>query len=286
MRSLFYMKPGISIIISTKNEGSNIGRLIDSVVKSSSYDSNIDEIIVVDHPKTTDNTKKIASQKGAVVFTHGTERSTQRNFGVEAAKNQIVVILDADMEITYGSLIDEIRETSSSIDKYSFTIPEVSSYRTKWDEYKSYYREFIHNDESVTAPRVFSKANFLDVGGFDPELSACEDWDLRDRIKKHTSIKVFKNHITHHESIENILEHLKKKAYYGTFLDLYLKKNKSVIMSKSSAYFLRKSFWDMISTINIKPEKVLGATVLLTLETCAGCIGYTYGRITGQRNIT
>ena len=80
----------LSVVVTTKNEAANIAACLRS------FDGFDDERIVVDNGS-TDDTKKIAAELGAIVLDKGPERSAQRNLGWRTAKNDWVVILDADM---------------------------------------------------------------------------------------------------------------------------------------------------------------------------------------------
>ena len=80
----------LSVVVTTKNEAANIAACLRS------FDGFDVEKIVVDNGS-TDDTKRIAESLGAIVLDKGPERSAQRNLGWRTAKNDWVVILDADM---------------------------------------------------------------------------------------------------------------------------------------------------------------------------------------------
>ena len=101
----------LSVVITTRNEADNIANCIRA------FDGVRDrvEIIVVDNAS-TDATKRIAADLGAVVLEKGPERSAQRNLGWRTAKADWVVVLDADMILpaeTIGEILrvyDALRE--------------------------------------------------------------------------------------------------------------------------------------------------------------------------------
>lgn len=83
----------VSVIITTKNEEKNMENILTSLKNQTLKDL---EIIVVDN-NSTDKTKDISKNFGALVLNQGPERSAQRNFGVLKSTGKYVVILDADM---------------------------------------------------------------------------------------------------------------------------------------------------------------------------------------------
>ncbi|MBI4058683.1 glycosyltransferase family 2 protein [Candidatus Microgenomates bacterium] len=84
----------ISVIILTKNEEKNIEKCIKSV-------QFCDEAIVIDD-NSEDKTVEMAKKSGAKVFSHSLDNdfAQQRNFGLEKAKGDWVLFVDADERIS------------------------------------------------------------------------------------------------------------------------------------------------------------------------------------------
>lgn len=85
------IKPGISAVLATYNESSQIGRCLESV-------SNwVDEVIVVDG-ESTDETKEIAQKMGAKVITTTNKPMfhTNKQMAIDEATHQWILQLDAD----------------------------------------------------------------------------------------------------------------------------------------------------------------------------------------------
>lgn len=83
----------VSVIIPAYNEEKTIGQVID-IVKQSNVNC---EIVVVNNC-CTDNTSKIAIEKGArVVYSNQKGKGYAMEEGLKAANNEIVVFLDADI---------------------------------------------------------------------------------------------------------------------------------------------------------------------------------------------
>ncbi|MDP3722429.1 MAG: glycosyltransferase [Candidatus Omnitrophota bacterium] len=94
----------ISAVIITKNEGARILNCLTSL-------DWVDEIVVVDD-ESTDRTREHCRQVGATVIVRrsGGDFDEQRNAGIEAARGQWILQLDAD-EVIPPPLRDEIRST-------------------------------------------------------------------------------------------------------------------------------------------------------------------------------
>lgn len=115
----------ISAIILTKNEEKNITECLNTL-------SWCDERIVIDD-ESTDNTAGIARHQGAKVFVHPLHEnfSAQRNFGLEKAKNQWVLFVDADERIT-KELQEEISDAIIAENFDGFFIPRKDNMWGRW----------------------------------------------------------------------------------------------------------------------------------------------------------
>ena len=103
----------ISSVILTKNEEENI----EECIKSLNW---CNEVIVIDD-YSEDKTKEIAKELGAKVFQHhlNNDFSQQRNFGLEKAKGEWTLFLDADERIS-PVLADEIKREIKKDKRYAF----------------------------------------------------------------------------------------------------------------------------------------------------------------------
>ena len=109
------MPPLVSIVITTKNEEKNISNCLKSI-RDQTY-KNI-EIIIVDN-NSIDKTKEIVNKEiektnltnlmnfiTLKLYSHGPERSAQRNFGVNKARGEYILYLDADMILSKNVVKD------------------------------------------------------------------------------------------------------------------------------------------------------------------------------------
>ena len=204
MTSKEISKPLVSTIISTKNEGFNLTRLITSI-KSQTY-PNI-EIVVVDN-HSSDKTVNIARKFGARVYIRGPERSAQRNYGVIKSQGKYVLILDADMELTPNVIAQCVKLGESGLG--GMIIPEKSVGEGFWAAVKSEERSWYLGDDSIEAERFFNKAILLAAGGYDESITGPEDWDLPLRTRKLAPHGRIKSFIIHHEGRQYFWKMVKK----------------------------------------------------------------------------
>ena len=177
-----FMNRLVSLIITTKNEEKVLGTLLQSI-KKQTY-KNIETILVDNN--SIDDTLKIAKKMGVKIFNFGPERSVQRNLGVNKAKGEYVLILDADMELTRNVVKECVEMMQKNSKVGALVIPEQSIAKTYWEKVKAFERSFYNEsgDSTTDAARFFRQKVIIKVGGYDETITGPEDWDLPDTIKK------------------------------------------------------------------------------------------------------
>src|SRR6266498_5238516 len=98
----------ISAIVLTKHQEKNKADCLDSL-------SWCDEIIVIDD-NSEDKTVDLAKKKGVRVIIHkmNNDFATQRNFGLEKAKNEWVLFVDADERVSSALWYEIMQHTNES----------------------------------------------------------------------------------------------------------------------------------------------------------------------------
>lgn len=126
-------KNTISLVINTKNEEENITECITSVSHI------VDEIIVVDM-MSTDKTVELAKKSGAKVFKFKETGYVEpaRNFAIQKATKDWVLILDADERIS-PKLSKEIPKLIQNSDYVVFALPRKNVVFGKWVKGNNYY---------------------------------------------------------------------------------------------------------------------------------------------------
>lgn len=251
----------LSVIIPVKNEARNIALCIDAF--QGAVREGWAEILVIDN-FSTDDTKRIAEAMGVRVIQQGPERSTQRNRGWKEAQGDYVFFVDADMRVPEATL-REIRgriqksevgsqkseNSPPSADLCPLTsdlwppidalfVREVRAGTSWWIKVRNFERSF-YDATCIDGLRVIKRSLLEQVGGYDENLFAAEDWDLDRRILSVTSnVALTDGHLIHDEGIFSFSRHLKKKAYYSTNFSAYLNKwAQDAITKKQFGLFYR-----------------------------------------------
>jgi glycosyltransferase involved in cell wall biosynthesis len=210
----------ISFVVPTYNSSRTIAACVQSLKTQSVGDV---EVVVVDnHSK--DGTADLALQAGAdIVMAAGPERCAQRNRGFDASHGDIVVFIDSDMRVTaqVASQIVALFESRPAVS--AAVIPENSFGEGFWAQCKVLEKSLYVGDESVEAARAFRRQDFIDIGMWNEELTAAEDWDLDDRIRAHgVEVGRVDALIMHDEGRLRLRGTFGKKRYYGRWLAAYM----------------------------------------------------------------
>jgi len=210
----------VSVIVPTKNSESTISKCLRSI-REQTY-PNI-EIIVVDN-YSSDRTREIAQKSGKVLL-KGPERSSQRNFGAQAAVGDYLFFIDSDMELM-PTVVENCVKTTVYGHANAVVVPEISIGNGFWSKCKALERSCYVGDDTIEAARFFCKDVFFGVGCFDEEITGQEDWDLHVRISK-AGYKIGRitSFIQHDEGRLSLRKTMIKKRNYGKTLKLYTKKN-------------------------------------------------------------
>jgi glycosyltransferase involved in cell wall biosynthesis len=211
----------ISIIIATKNEERNIGKCLESVL-AQSYSKDSLEIIVVDN-NSSDKTLEIARKYTDKIYSQGPERSAQKNFGVRCSKGGWFIHLDADMALDEDVIQECVDLARNNKDVVGLYVPEIILGEKFFSKVRRFERSF-YDGTAIDAVRFIRKDKFLEVGGFDEEMYACEDWDLNKRLKKLGKFDIIKSPLFHNEKEFSLKKYLTKKSYYSKNIDVYIKK--------------------------------------------------------------
>lgn len=267
----------VSLIITTKNEGQVIERLLSSIKKQTYRKI---EIIVVDN-HSIDKTKNIAKKYTKKVFTAGPERSAQRNYGARKSQGEYLFFLDADMEISPSVVQSCVKNIQKSKKIGMVVVPEVSIAKMFWEKVKTFERSFYQQsgDSQIEAERFFKSEIFNKLGGYDEKITGPEDWDLPEQLKKlgYLSTRI-EDLIFHHERINSVWELGRKKYYYGLKSHTYISKNKVSVIGAKTIYFLRPVFYKQWKRLLSNPLMSSAMFFMLTIEQVCGGWGYLYGR--------
>lgn len=167
----------LSIIIPTLNEEKNIKRVL-SVINKTSF---IDYEIIIADAGSTDDTLKVAKEFDCII-TKGGLPARGRNAGAKIAKGDILLFLDADLDIKIEDFISE------SIEKFNENKLDIASFPL-YTQKNNIYMNPITLDIFYNIPQrilknlfpmgamgiMVRKELFEKVKGFDETISLAED---------------------------------------------------------------------------------------------------------------
>ncbi len=208
-----------SFIVPAYNEEKNISKLIGSIKEHTCNFTY--EIIVVNH-QSKDRTAIIANQMGCRVIDHaGGSIASVRNHGARVAEGEVLVFLDADVELT-ASWFDRISYVFDSLSRNSkqlygsHCLPSGHSFIER-----NWYAGFVSEIKTThigSAHMIINKTYFFELGGFNEKKITGEDYDLCKRITNNggrlvndEALKVY-----HSRNPNNISSFVSKQIWHGT----------------------------------------------------------------------
>jgi len=216
------LDPTVSIVIPTKNSAKDFRRALDSIRGQTFGDY---ELIVVDN-HSTDDTAAIAAEYGATVIVAGPERSAQMNRAIAVARGRWLYRMDSDFVID-PTLVEEcVGICTSGYDAVATSVRAADG-GTFWHAVKRFERDLYHGDELIVGARFVDLQMLRDIGGFDEELVAGEDYDLHNRLlARGARIGYCKAVELHLGEADGLADVWTKNVYYGRTILRYYRKNK------------------------------------------------------------
>ena len=168
------VKP-ISVVIRTKDRPALLREAIDSV-RATGYPA---EIVVVNDGGARPDVDGIVS--GVTLVEHETSRGRAEaaNAGVRAASSDFIVFLDDD-DLMYPEHLSTLAAGAPPC--YSDAVSAFAHAKMRIYS-RDFDRELLLLDNYIPLPTVLiRRADFLDLGGFDPAFDLFEDWDFLIRL--------------------------------------------------------------------------------------------------------
>lgn len=210
---------GVSVVVPTRNSAATLAGCLDSIRRQVGVNV---ELIVVDNAS-SDTTVAIATELADVVFQRGPERCAQRNAGAAHASHEVIVFIDSDMELETGVCAQAAAVLAADPAVGAVVLPEVATGEGFWASCRSLEKELYIGDPNVEAARAYRRAAFEAIGGWDESLTACEDWDLEDRLRAAGwTVGRTAARVVHQEGRIQLTAQFAKKRYYGQWATAYL----------------------------------------------------------------
>lgn len=194
------INPVVSIIIPTHNRSHLLVRALKSVFKQSYVNY---EVIVVDDNSTDDTVKtirKISDPRLQILLLEKPGGgSVARNSGIAVAKGKYIAFLDDDDEWFPDKIMRQLevfqREKDIAL-VYTGAIHtlqknnKIAKVVTPEKRGNVYFDLLKENFIGTTSSIMVRRKALEQVGFFDPDLPACQDWDLCLRIAKYFPVDV------------------------------------------------------------------------------------------------
>lgn len=176
----------LTIVIPTKNEEDYLPRLLESIKKQTLQPS---DIIVAD-AQSTDRTREIADSFGAKVV-EGGMISVGRNAGARVAQTDFILFLDADVELRDPEFLEkavgemlERKLDLATCDCFPLSDQYIDHFLHK--AYNTYARAWGSLYPHAPGFCMLTRRDLHEkIGGFDEEVTFCEDHDYARRATKH-----------------------------------------------------------------------------------------------------
>jgi glycosyltransferase involved in cell wall biosynthesis len=187
-------RPEVSVVIPAYNAESYVGSALDSVFAQTFRDF---EVLVVDDGS-IDGTAKVVSEYGATVRyirQANAGVSQARNQGIEASAGRYVAFLDADdtwfpekldRQLAHLSRSPQHKACYSALAVVTADMRPIKLSRSKRSG--SLLEDLILRGNVIGSGSTVlcERSLFAAVGGFDPALSQCADWDMWIRLATRT----------------------------------------------------------------------------------------------------
>ncbi|MBI4138560.1 glycosyltransferase [Candidatus Uhrbacteria bacterium] len=177
--------PRLSIIIPTKNEEAHLPKLLATIAAQSYADY---EVVVAD-AASTDRTPELAASSGARVVAGGLP-GPGRNRGAEAATGEILLFLDADVQLPSHKFLDECLQEMSrkQLDLATCKVKPLSRKpvdRALHEAYNAYVVATERLRPHAPGFCIFSTGDsHRRISGFDETVVFAEDHDYVQRAAK------------------------------------------------------------------------------------------------------
>ncbi|MBV8363508.1 MAG: glycosyltransferase [Candidatus Eremiobacteraeota bacterium] len=214
--------PLVSILIPTKNSAEHLEQCIASV-RAQGYPKI--EVIVIDN-NSTDATAEIARSKADLVLTAGGERSKQLNTGAQHARGKYLYRIDGDFVLDPNVVAEAVRLCEAhgydAVAVHNESDPRVSF----WARVRNFERSMYKYDPTIVGARFFSKRAFDEVGGFDEDLIAGEDYDIHNRLlARGLKIGRIAPSETHLGEPASLRQFAAKSFFYGQTIGKFMRKS-------------------------------------------------------------
>ena len=271
--------PLVSVIVPTLKSQSVLKVCLQSIV-SQTYKQV--ELIVVDNPKTTDATRIIAGQYTDKVFIQGPERSAQVNYGVERATGEYVYKVDCDFILDPTVIEECVAKAEQGFD--AVVVHNSPDVRISWiAKIRKFEVDMYKYDITHSSARFVRKDVYQKIGGFNPVITAGEDYDFQNKLNRGGYRTGFIDaEALHLGEPTNFWKHMKKYYDYGKDFVHYQAQNQAE--SKKQLGFFRSVYTKHWRKFVRHPFMAASFIAYSICKFGFGGAGYVAGRLQEQKS--
>jgi glycosyltransferase involved in cell wall biosynthesis/SAM-dependent methyltransferase len=178
------------VVITTYNHAQFLADAITSVLAQRHP---VDEVVVVDDGSTDDPSSVVGRYAGVrLIRKRNQGLAAARNTGLRAVKSETIVFLDADDRLLANAIEDGLacfaRAPQSGLVYGGHRRTDLNWYPTSEDRYEPINAPFTDllqgNLIGMHATAMYCRERLEEIGGFDPDLPRCEDYDVYLRMAR------------------------------------------------------------------------------------------------------
>jgi glycosyltransferase involved in cell wall biosynthesis len=267
--------PLVTVIVPTFNSEGTLVKCLDSI-KNQTY-TNI-EVIIVDKSSTDRTVETSMSYVARIYVVDAKERSEQINYGFTKSSGEYVYRVDSDFVLD-SKVIEEAvmkceKENLDALCIHNTSDPTISF----WSRVRKLERDMYRDDNLNVAARFFRRRAFEQVGGFNENLVASEDYDIHNRlIKAGFRVGRIRAQETHIGEPRTLGEIARKHFYYGKTVGKFINANPGIGARQLNP--VRKVFIKNWRQFAENPVLSAGFVIYQIVRYGSSVLGFAVGRV-------
>lgn len=277
------MVKSVSVVIPTLNAGRFLSACLESIEGQDLGRERI-EVIIVDAGSTDGSIESQRARADCVLIETPPplERGEfgapwQRARGAEVASCEYVYYFDADMRMPTG-LLSELVSLASVSGVGAVVVPEHSIGNGIWAAAKGIERD-CYFESKVEAARFVATSVWKELGGLDPDMGPCDDWDLHARVlSAGYTIPRASGVVIHDEGKPSLFTLARKRFRYGRELRKAVGKHG---LKRTAAYFSPsgRGYGRLVKKAKSRPLVCAAFILMRVTEYVSGGLGFVAGML-------
>jgi len=216
----------------------------------------------------TDDTRDIGIKFGAKILTRNCGMTSARNYGARHAEGEYLYHMDTDMKLPSNLVEECVRACEEGAD--GVIIPQRYEGKGFFGKCKELEIYGSTNDDVLKTARFVRRTVFKDVGGYDENVEAGEDWDIAQRIESRYKLIRISSKVIHGSGGYDFAKWMRKCYRYGKTIKYYRSKHKAYAKHQwSPLRFLHFDYPSMIGS----PHLCAGLFFIKFCEFFSGWLG-------------